>query len=196
MNARLPRGIAATALAAAVLGTTTPANSGTCPNTCVTMAIPRSGDGVHTKLDGSADAVLWPPTHELRKIHVAALNDHGARCNVTIDDVRQDEAPGTAGSGTLIDDAVHCDNQGEESTVELRSDRKDDGDGRAYLIRFHLDDPDCSKSARTDEVVVVVPRDQSTATSLKSEVNESTLTASYAGSALQCAPLQRDARLP
>jgi hypothetical protein len=32
-----------------------------CSNSCVTMAIP-AADGVYTRLDGTADAVLWPPT--------------------------------------------------------------------------------------------------------------------------------------
>jgi len=196
MNAHCLKLIAATTLCIAVFGTTAFAAGETCSNSCVTMAIPRSDDGVVTRLDGTADAALWPPSHELRKIRIAALNDRGQSCNVTIDDVRQDEAPGTAGSGAPIDDARNCDNQGDESTVELRSDREDDGNGRSYQISFHLDDPDCSRSARADEVVIVVPRDQSTTTSLKSEVDESSLTASYAASRLHCAPPQRDARLP
>jgi len=172
------------------------AETASCSNSCVTMAIPASADGVYTKLDGTADAALWPPTHELRTIRISALNKRGADCDVTIEDVRQDEAPGMAGSGAKIDDAVNCDNEGHESSVQLRSDREDNGDGRGYQIRFHMDDPDCGKQAKADEVTVVVPRDQSVARSLKPAVeDESTLTASYSGSQLQCSPPQRDARL-
>ncbi|MFN2428165.1 MAG: hypothetical protein ABR587_17155 [Candidatus Binatia bacterium] len=191
-------GTASVALAGTAIlglaGTASVAIADTCSNTCVTMAIPRSSDGVQTRLDGSADAVLWPPSRELRKIVISALNNRGASCDVTIDDVRQDEAPGVAGSGATLEDAVNCDNAGVESSVELRSDRDDDGNGRAYEISFRLKDPDCRRHARADEVVVVVPRDESV-TSLKPDV-DGALTASYAGSALECAPPQRDARLP
>lgn len=180
----------------AVVGSVAIAAAASCSNTCVTMAIPSSPDGVYTKLDGTADAALWPPTHELRTIRISALNNRGANCDVTIEDVRQDEAPGVAGSGAKIDDAVNCDNEGHESSVQLRSDREDNGDGRGYQIRFHLNDPDCGKQAKADEVLVVVPRDQSVARSLKPAVeDDSTLTASYSGSQLQCSPSQRDARL-
>jgi hypothetical protein len=179
----------------AVAGSAAFAAAADCSNTCVTMAIPSSPDGVYTKLDGTADAALWPPTHELRTIRISALNNRAAECDVTINDVRQDEAPGVAGSGAKIDDAVNCNNEGHQSSVQLRSDRADSGDGRGYQISFHLDDPDCSKQVRTDEVLVVVPRDQSVARSLWPALDESTLTASYSGSALQCTPPQRDARL-
>jgi hypothetical protein len=194
MNAHSLKRIAAAALVVAVADSAAFAGGKACTNSCVTMAVPRS-DGVHTRLDGTADAALWPPTHELRQIRVAALNDGGKSCNVTIDDVLQDEAPGVTGGGGTIDDAVHCDNEGEESTVELRSDRDDTGNGRFYKISFHLEDPDCSNATKTDEVVIVVPLGRSTATSLEAAVDHSPLTASYASSSLQCAPPQRDARL-
>lgn len=170
------------------------AGSGSCSNSCVTMAIPAAA-GVHTRLDGTADAVLWPPGHELRVIRISALNENGTRCDVTIDDVRQDEAPALAGSGVTIDDAVHCDNQGLESTVRLRSARAENGDGRGYRISFRLEDPACGGQARLDEVLVAVPREQAPATSLEAMVDGSTLIASYSGTALQCSPPQRDARL-
>jgi hypothetical protein len=184
------------ALAAAAVmltGAGSDASGAACSNSCVTMAIP-AADGVHTRLDGTADAVLWPPTRELRTIRISALNERGAGCDVTIDDVRQDEAPVLAGSGATIDDAVLCDNQGLESSVRLRSARAENGDGRGYRISYRMEDPACGGQARIDEVLVAVPREQTT-TSLESMVDENTLTASYSGTALQCSPPQRDARL-
>ena len=186
--------VVAVAAIIAAVAPTGKAMGGACSNSCVTMAIPAAA-GVFTRLDGTADAVMWPPSRELRTIRISALNMRGASCDVTIDDVRQDEAPGLAGSGAVIDDAVHCDNQGHESTVRLRSDRAESGDGRGYRISFRLEDPNCGGQARLDEVLVAVPREQATTTSLEPLVDEGTMTASYSGSALQCSPPQRDARL-
>ncbi|MFN2377135.1 MAG: hypothetical protein ABR538_11400 [Candidatus Binatia bacterium] len=187
--------LALAALVLAPVGRAALADSDSCSNSCVTMAIPSSADGVRTRLDGTADAELWPPSHELRTIRISALNNRAVACDVTIDDVRQDEAPGVAGSGATIDDAVGCDNDGHESTVQLRSDRADDGNGRAYQISFRMQDPDCGRTAKADEVLVVVPKDQSVVTDLRPDVDEDMLTASYSGLSLQCAPPQRDARL-
>ncbi|HXC50008.1 MAG TPA: hypothetical protein VN634_03930 [Candidatus Limnocylindrales bacterium] len=187
----MPIRLFAIAATVAALGAASAARSESCSNSCVTMAIP-AADGVHTKLDGTADAVLWPPSEEFREIHISALNNRGAACDVTINDVRQDEAPRVAGNGAKLEDAVDCDNGGDASTIALRSDRASNGDGRAYHIRFGLADPDCSKAAKADEVLVAVPRDESV-TSLKSYAeDEGTLTASYAGSELQCVPHKDD----
>lgn len=171
---------------AAVAGPVTPAQSESCSNSCVTMAIPRS-PGVHTRLDGTADAVLWPPSHELRPIRISALNDRDVACDVTIEDVRQDEAPVVTGGGVPIDDAVNCSNEGDASTVELRSDRAESGNGRLYAVSFRLDDPDCSGAAKDDEVLVAVPLDENT-TSLKPDADAGRLTSSYSGAALACVP--------
>lgn len=170
------------------------AMGGACFNSCVMMAIPATA-GVYTRLDGMADAVLWPPSRELRTIRISARNMRGAVCDITIEDVRQDEAPALAGSGATIDDAVNCDNQGHESSVRLRSDRAENGDGRGYRINFRLEDPNCGGQVRLDEVLVAVPREKATVRSLDPMLDESTLTASYSGTALQCSPPQRDARL-
>lgn len=181
--------VAATALAVGLCYSAAFASAGTCTNTCVTMAIPRT-EGVETRLDGTADAMLWPPTRELRRIRVAALNNRGKSCDVTIDEVLQDEE---ASRGA--DDAVRCDNEGDESTVELRSAREDAGDGRLYRIRFLLADPDCGKAAKRDDLAIVVPLDERATTSLKAVENETPLASSHASSTLQCSPPQRDARL-
>jgi hypothetical protein len=191
MKERTPRKLLAIAATIAMVAAANLARSETCSNTCVTLAIPAS-DGVHTRLDGTADAVLWPPGTDFRRIHIAALNNQGVECDVTIDDVRQDEAPRVSRSGATFDDAVDCNNDGDASTIALRSERARNGDGRAYHVSFRLDDPDCLKSARTDEVLIAVPREESV-TTLKSYAGEDdTLTASYGGSELQCTPRQDD----
>ena len=105
-----------------VVASTAIARSENCTNTCVTMAIPRT-TGVETKLDGTSDAVLWPPSEDLRTIRIAAENLRGAACDVTINDVRQDEPPAVTSDGVAIDDAVNCRNAGDSSSVDLRSDR-------------------------------------------------------------------------
>ena len=169
----------------------TPAHSETCSNTCVTMAIPRA-EGVITKFDGTADATLWPPTQDLRKVRISALNDRGTECDVTIEDVRQDESPGQTAAGAPIDDAVNCQNDGETSSVELRSKRASTGDGRAYHIALKLDDPDCLATARADEVVIDVPKDETANDDLKPVDGGSQLTASYSGPSLQCSPADDD----
>jgi len=192
MNAQSRRQLLAIGATITIVGCASIASSETCSNSCVTMAIPSSPEGVQTKLDGTADAALWPPGPDLRPIRISALNDRGSACDVTISDVRQDESPGMSGTGTPIDDAVNCSNDGKESSVELRGNRADDGNGRSYHIRFMLDDPDCGITALADEVLVVVPRDEKT-TSLKSSAeDEGTLTASYSGSTLECTPRNDD----
>lgn len=194
MNAHRVIRMATTVLAVALGDSASFASGKACSNTCVTMAVPGT-DGVQTILDGTADAALWPPTRELREIRIAALNNGGRSCDVTIDDVQQDEAPGVTGSGRPIDDAVHCANDGDESTVELRSERDAAGDGRLYRIRFHLADPDCTRARKNDHLAIVVPLDPGARTSLKAVESERPLTASHADSALECTPPQRDARL-
>jgi hypothetical protein len=186
----------ALAVAAATAGVVTlasPAWSESCTNTCVTVAIPRA-EGVMTKLDGSADAVLWPPSQELRTIQISALNDRNTACDVTINDVLQDEKPAVSASGMPIDDAVGCVNDGEKSTIKLRSDRAKDGNGRSYHVMVSLADPDCTASAKDDEVLISVPQSEK-ATSLQPDADVNNLTPSYQGDALACVPEQEHERL-
>ena len=192
MKAHLPKLLFAATLAAFV-SAAHGARAESCTNTCVTMAIPRTSEGVITKLDGSADAVLWPPTQELRRIVISAKNNANAECDVTIRDVLQDEAPGTTASGTRIDDAADCSNEGASSTIYLRSKRTNQGDGRSYHVQFELADPACTDVARPDEVLVVVPHDDDAlAMRLEPYKDDGQLTASYSGPTLQCAPAGDD----
>jgi hypothetical protein len=183
-------------VAAASAGVVTLASaawSESCTNSCVTVAIPRA-EGVITKLDGSADAALWPPTRELRTIEISALNDRNVACDVTINDVLQDENPAVSATGAPIDDAVGCVNDGEKSTIQLRSDRSKDGNGRAYHLMVSLTDPDCTASAKEDEVVVAVPQAEFTA-SIAPDPDVNNLIPSYRGDALACVPEQEPDRV-
>jgi hypothetical protein len=193
MSNLAPKILFAAALAFLVGGTSITAHAESCINSCVTMAIPRTDAGVITKLDGTADAVLWPPTQDLRKITIAAKNLGGSECDVTIRDVLQDEAPGRTSAGSPIDDAAECSNEGLASTIFLRSKRTNEGDGRSYHVQFELTDPDCTGVFRPDEVLVVVPRDDdAVAMRLQPYKDDGQLTASYSGPALECAPAKDD----
>jgi hypothetical protein len=184
--------LAVAAASAGVVSLASNAWSESCANTCVTVAIPHA-EGVMTKLDGSADAVLWPPSQELRTIQISALNDRNTACDVTINDVLQDEKPAMSASGAPIDDAVGCVNDGEKSTIQLRSDRAKDGNGRSYHVMVSLNDPDCTASAKGDEIVIDVPQTQTTDLQPDPDVNN--LIPSYRGDALACVPEQEPDRV-
>src|SRR5690349_15595792 len=185
--------LSAAIAAAAITGSAALAFAGSCSNTCATVAIPRT-DGVVTKLDGTADAALWPPSHELRTIRISALNDRNTACDVTIEDVLQDEKPATSSNGAPIDDVSGCVNDGQASTIQLRSDRDEAGNGRSYHVRISLADPDCTKDDRSDEVLVEVPKSDKT-TSLQPDADVNDLVPSYSGDALACVPQQDPERL-
>ncbi|HEY2773113.1 MAG TPA: hypothetical protein VGK20_03570 [Candidatus Binatia bacterium] len=167
------------------------AKAGQCSNTCTTMAIPASADGVRTRLDGWADATLWPPDRGFRTIHISALDARDTACKVTITDVRQDEALATDRRGVDVADATNCSNARASASVDLRSERDQAGDGRMYHVAIRMEDPRCAKAARTDEVLVAVPREE-TAAPPKVEADASDLRSSYAGDSLQCRPHEAD----
>jgi len=193
MKQHAPQIFAATAVVLAAFASN--AGAGSCSNTCATMAIARTSDGVITKLDGTADAALWPPDDDLRVIRISSINDRGFACDVDITDVQQNEPRAVAANGTPIDDAVGCANDGETSTIQLRAKRSNAGDGRSYHVDIAMKDPDCVSSSKADEVVVVVPRTEEEATltaGLQPLDDQGALTASYSGGALQCSPRQDD----
>ncbi|HEX9669009.1 MAG TPA: hypothetical protein VGC93_05945 [Thermoanaerobaculia bacterium] len=134
-----------------------------CENTCEADVVgPRQGR--HTWSDTSADSVLWPPNHKFATITVSASNNDGDECDVTIDDVRQDEAVDEVGSGGAnhSPDATNCSNAGNASRVDLRGERSGTGTGRYYHISFTMEDPDCMMP-KMDEALVLVPHDQGVA---------------------------------
>lgn len=148
-------------------------------NSCqATVTGPRQGR--HTA-DASADAVLWPPNHKYRTVSIAASNSNGKDCDVTINDVAQDEPVTGLGSGNTTPDAANCSNAGNTSLVDLRGERAgtngDDesgmGTGRYYTISYTMHDPD-TMSDKKGTALVLVPHDQGVA-HLGKWVNEGAL---------------------
>ncbi|MGR9053230.1 MAG: hypothetical protein ACU84J_11325 [Gammaproteobacteria bacterium] len=153
-------------------------------NTC-TAFVDGPNQGVHTRFDGSADAVAWPPNHKLRTIEISAENDNGNACNVTITDVKQDELLDGEGDGNTRPDAANCNNAGNVSTIEVRGERSGLGTGRYYTIFYTMDDPDEPLLPAMGEALVLVPHDQGVA-HLDTWVNEGPLFNSYDGAVLSC----------
>lgn len=108
------------------------------------------------------DGVFWPPNHKLRTVSIAAENNQGNACNVTINDVRQDEPTTGGGSGDASPDAANCNNAGNVSTVDLRGERAGTGTGRFYTITYTMHDPD-TMTDKMGTATLLVPHDQGTA---------------------------------
>jgi len=151
-------------------------------NTCV-AAVDGPKEGVHSRFDGSADAVAWPPNHKLRAVRISAVNEAGDECNITITDARQDEPVTGLGSGNTTPDAANCANAGNESTIDLRGERSGLGTGRYYHVAYTMQDPDAPNSPKTGDARVLVPHDQGVK---KIWIDEGPLFASYEGAALGC----------
>ncbi len=154
-------------------------------NSCTGM-VDAVRQGVHTA-GADADGVFWPPNHKLRPVTISAENAEGDACNVTITDVRQDEAIDEAGSGNTSPDAANCKNTGNESSVDLRGERSGRLTGRYYHVMYTMEDPDAPMMPKMDEAVLLVPHDQGVA-HIGTTVDEGPLFASYSGLMLQCAP--------
>ncbi len=185
MNIHSKTWLIAAVLAVAFIGSAAVASAQTCPNSC-TPAITGPHDGVHTQFDGSSDAVLWPPNHKLKTIQISAVNNDGDACNITINDVRQDEPLDGPGDGNTSPDAANCSNAGNDSSVDLRAERTGTGTGRYYHVMFTMDDPDCTLMPAMDDALILVPHDQGVA-HLDTYVDEGPIAASYSGATLSCA---------
>lgn len=154
------------------------AYSQTLQNTC-TAAVSGPRQGVHSQFDGSADAVVWPPNHKLRTVAISAVNEDGDECDVTITDVRQDEALDGQGDGNTSPDSANCSNAGNESSVDLRGERSGLGTGRYYHVMYEMEDPDAPLAGpKRGDARLLVPHDQGIK---KVWVDEGPLFASYEG---------------
>jgi len=131
------------------------------------------------------DGVFWPPNHKLRTVVISAENDDGDACNVTINDVRQDEALDGEGDGNTSPDSANCSNAGNDSRVDLRGERSGLGTGRYYHITYTMDDPDAPMQPKMGEAKLLVPHDQGVA-HLGTYVDEGPLFPSYSGATLSC----------
>jgi hypothetical protein len=132
-----------------------------------------------TPVDGS----VWPPNHNFRTVKISAENqsDPPKECDVTITDVRQDEAVTGFGSGNFAPDSQKCSNVGNTSQVDLRGERAGTGTGRFYTVSFKMHDPDFPFQDKMGTATLIVPHDQGVA-HLDTYVNEGPTYASYATS--------------
>jgi len=163
-----------TALTALIaIGIASAASAQVCMSNTCEAAVDGPKQGVHSQFDGSADAILWPPNHKLRTVAISAQNADGDECNVTINDVRQDEPVTGEGSGNTPVDAANCDNSCtspdddyDDACVDVRGERSGVlKDGRYYHILYTMDDPDCSATPmpKMGDARVLVPHDQGVA---------------------------------
>jgi len=181
LNLNLTRNVLRLALGA-IAAASLPAYAQLESNTCV-AAVDGPREGVHSRFDGTADAVAWPPNHKLRTMRLSAVNEAGDECNVTITDARQDEPLDGMGDGSTSPDAANCSNAGNESTIDLRGERSGMGTGRYYHVAYTMEDPDAPNSPTTGDARVLVPHDQGIK---KIWIDEGPLFASYEGAVLSC----------
>lgn len=104
--------------------------------------------------------ILWPPNHKMRTVTIDTQTADNSS-NVTLEaSVVSSEAPDLDGDGnTILDFTVPEINQDTgEITLDLRAERKGNGDGRTYTITITATD-DSGNSSSAD-VKVVAPHDQ------------------------------------
>jgi hypothetical protein len=130
------------------------------------------GDGIDNNNNGPVDegcniepdcstvtpnlATLWPPDHHMEQISIGGATDpNGDLVALVITDIIQDEPINGLGDSDQVPDAALVDGD----TVQLRSERAENGDGRIYYISFTADD---GKGGICNGVVAVsIPLDQS-----------------------------------
>ena len=101
-------------------------------------------------------ASLWPPNHQLENVGLTmAASDNGGGAVTTVVSVFSDEDDLAPGSGNFSPDAKNI----AASTLRLRAERSDPGDGRVYLISIIATDSSSNSSASC--LTVVVPHSNS-----------------------------------
>ena len=82
-------------------------------------------------------ALLWPPNHQLAPIQINGVTDEeGDPLALVITGIRQDEPTSGAGNGDLAPDGQGI----GTDTAQVRVERKGNGNGRYYQIRFTASD--------------------------------------------------------
>jgi len=108
-------------------------------------------------------ATLWPPNHKYVTFNVSNLvTSVSDNCDssigvgdVTITNVTSDEPENTAGDGNTLNDIVIA---GNCQSVQLRSERIGNGNGRVYTITLQVTDSNGNTSSET--IKVKVPQSQ------------------------------------
>jgi 6-phosphogluconolactonase (cycloisomerase 2 family) len=107
-----------------------------------------------TKLE-PAPAVLWPPDHRLVPVHVAVAAEDACSgaARVTLLDVTSSESDDSGADGRTTGDIVVRGSQ-EGADLLLRAERRGNGSGRVYRVRFLIEDGAGHAREATAEVVV------------------------------------------
>ncbi len=102
---------------------------------------------------------MWPPDHSMVCVSILGISDPSRTMRITITGVKQDEATNGLGDGdTPIDAIIRPD-----GTVLLRAERKGNGNGRVYHVRFTATTAGGSSSGM---VKVFVPKSKKTDTAV------------------------------
>lgn len=117
---------------------------------------------------------LWPPNHKYQTVNVtdlvaSASDNCDATVNlskVVISKVTSDEIENGNGDGNTLNDIVIAANC---KSVQLRSERDGNGDGRVYTITFKV--TDASGNVRTVTAKVTVPKNQNGSNAIDSGVH-------------------------
>jgi len=117
---------------------------------------------------------LWPPNHKYETFSVTdfvtsvtdSCNTSLGIGNVVISKVTSDELENSGGDGNTLNDIVIAANC---KSVQLRSERDGDGDGRVYTITFKV--KDSSGNVGTATARVVVPKSQGSGPAIDSGVH-------------------------
>jgi hypothetical protein len=121
---------------------------------------------------------LWPPNHKFKTVNTADLvASAGDNCDSGVDvggvriaSVSSDEAKNTGGDGNTINDIVIA---ADCKSMQLRSERKGDGNGRVYTITFKV--TDASGNVSTATAKVTVPHSQNGAAAVDDGPNYTVL---------------------
>ncbi|MGH7894663.1 MAG: DUF4215 domain-containing protein, partial [Candidatus Binatia bacterium] len=122
-----------------------------CSALCVNENLPPDCSGAVASVDE-----LWPPNHKMASVAIVGVTDpDGDPLVVSATAVAQDEPVDATGDGATCPDAVGV----GLDTVNLRSERSGQGDGRFYHVAFQA--VDRCNAVCTGEVTVSVRHDRS-----------------------------------
>ncbi len=102
-------------------------------------------------------AVLWPPDHRLVPVHVGIAAEDACRgaARVTLVGVTSSEPDDGGADGRSTGDIVVSGVTGDGADLLLRAERRGNGPGRVYRVRFLIEDD--AGHARDATVEIVVP---------------------------------------
>ncbi len=98
----------------------------------VAILVLNINDPLNCTLASAQPAVLWPPNHKLLPVDLSGVVDpQGGAVTLTVSAVTSDEPTSGLGNGDTSPDAVL-----QGSSLLLRAERANQGDGRVYMVHF------------------------------------------------------------